>query len=219
MKACSQYGLTFPWRNWIYLVEHSCANLLCLPDFSINIVWNEQLRFHGVFLFVVKHSWYCIKLAAFFVLGKVSYLPHPTMESSHQNYWTFCKSWISNKILLADILWNLQRMGLHFRKSTLELFTLDCGLGSQIWAAEFSNIHKRAPASRSPLTPLGTLCAKRFRIHYPDCSVRAKRWAQWLGTNCPIVPLIQELTVTRDDNGIEPWNVMWVGDISCFGYQ
>lgn len=40
----------------------------------------------------------------------------------------------------------------------LELFTLDCGLGSQIWAAEFSNIHKRAPAYRSPLTPLGTLC-------------------------------------------------------------
>lgn len=60
----------------------------------------------------------------------------------------------------------------------LELFTLDCGLGSQIWAAEFSNSHKRAPAYRSPLTPLGTLCAKRFRIHYPDCSVRAKRWAQ-----------------------------------------
>lgn len=91
VRACSFLG------NLIYLVEHSCANHSCLPDFSVNTVEKEQLCFHGVLLFVVKQQLIVHQISRLFSVGKHSLtFLSLALPISHQNYWTFSKSWISN---------------------------------------------------------------------------------------------------------------------------
>ena len=117
VKSCSKYGLSFPWRNRIYLVEHFCTNLFCSLDFSINIVWKEELCFHS--MLVVKESCYFVKLQLLLCWGNSLTFLTPLWKPLMKITGSFIdRPWVSNKILLADTVWNLCRLGLHFQNST-----------------------------------------------------------------------------------------------------
>ena len=56
----------------------------------------------------------------------------------------------------------------------LELFTLDCGLGSQICTAEFSNIHKRAPALQISTDVFGNPLCRTIQNPLPRLLCKSK---------------------------------------------
>lgn len=178
------------------------------------------------FRLLSNSSWYFIKLAAFWVLGKSSWEPltflAPVLEISHQKYYTFCKSWIPripSKILL-QIFFETWGVGSSFSGEVkiLKLFTLSCGLDSCIRSEEFSlKYYKLTPAYRYPTDASRSPRYKMIQNIPLRLLLGAKRWAWWLGSNCSLVLLM------TGDNSIEQWNIinsqMWAGDSFCFGYQ